>query len=162
MEWHSATARTKVFFDNLTHDSDRSVGFPLYRIITGITIIPALLQLAYLRVPDAVVEVTPQWYHFVFIGMQIAGTLAILVALAIGDTPDSAILELVGAIVIGGMSFIYFGISWRYDGWGPPLAVATWMQFGFAIFCIVRVFQLNRKLEKFKKRVAEIQAEETS
>ncbi|AOE44845.1 hypothetical protein BI084_gp33 [Gordonia phage Terapin] len=161
MEWHSARDRTKVFFDNLTHDSDRSVGFPIYRIMTGITIIPAMLQLILLKVPESVVQTTPAWYHFVFIGMQIAGTLAILIALAMGDTPDSANLEMIGVIILGGMSFIYFGIAWRYDGWEPPLTIAAWMQFGFAIFCVIRIFQLHRKLEAFKRRVAEIVEKES-
>lgn len=151
------------FWNNLIHDSDRSVGFPLYRVLIGITVIPITLQLVLGRVPDSVVQATPQWYHYIFIVMQLLGVTLIMASLAMGDTPDSAAVEMVGVIFMGGMCFIYFAIAWKLDGWAvPPLAVASWMQFGFGIFCVIRIVQLHHKLEMLKARVAELQKKESS
>ena len=162
MDWESPEKkRFSLFWNNLVTDNKRSVGFPLYRILVGVVAVPAILQLIYRRVPDSVAQATSQWYHYVFIVMQIIGIALILMSLAMGDTPDSAAIEMVGAIVFGGMCFIYFGIAWRLNGWGdPPLTAASWTQLGFGLFCIIRVYQIWKRLEKFKAEVVRIQHRE--
>lgn len=143
----------KSLWANLTHDSNRSVGFPLYRLIALFVLPPALLQLCYWEVPDTIESSTPGWYDAVFIGLQLIGAVMVIASLAMGDTPDSARLERIAVVVLGGVGFIYFGVAWAFDGWKPPLATATWMQLAFSIFCVIRWGQLNRRINRMMNKV---------
>lgn len=145
--------RIKSLWANLTHDSNRSVGFPLYRLIALFVLPPAILQLVFWEVPAAIGSTTPGWYDAVFIVIQLIGAVMVMMSLAIGDTPDSARLERIAVVILGGTGFIYFGVAWAYDGWQPPLATATWMQLAFSIFCVIRWVQINNRLNRMMDKV---------
>ncbi|QNJ55346.1 membrane protein [Gordonia phage LittleFella] len=147
-------------WSNLTHDSHRSVGFPLYRILALFIVPPGVLQLVFQRVPDSIRESTPEWYDIIFILFQLFGALAIVVSLAMGDSQDSAKLERIAAWVLGGTGCIYFFAVWVSAWPTPPMATATWMQLGFSVFCFIRIKQINKRLKRFHKRVAETLGEE--
>lgn len=145
--------------DTLLHGYDRTVGFPLYRLQVFFYIVPAILQLAYWEVPVSIGSVTPQWYHGIFLGMQLVGAILILASLAMGDTPDSAKMERPGALLLGTTSVVYFIGLWTYYDGKPPLVTATWVYFAFGLFCFIRMRQITKKLKRTDAKVLKERAE---
>ena len=147
-------SRMAQLWDTLLHGYDRTVGFPLFRILAFCVIIPSALQLGYWEVPTSIGSVTPRWYDPIFIVMQIIGAFLVLTALAMGDTRPSALVERPGDLLLGCTGAIYFISIWFYYDGRPPLTVATWIQLGFSIFCFIRVRQIHVKLHQVDRQVA--------
>ena len=145
--------KVSAVWGNLTHNSNRAVGFPLYRLIALFILPPSALQLILQKVPESVATETPRWYHIVFILLEIMGSVFIITALGMGDTPDSARLERIAVIVLGGVGIIYFIVAWVYQAPYPPLTQAAWMQLAFSVFCFIRWGQINRKIARMMTQV---------
>lgn len=129
------------------------MGYPLYRILALFVIPPALLQLIYWEAPDTIKSSTPSWYDAIFIILQLLGAVFVLLSLSLDNTSTAAQIERMGVILMGAVGFAYFVSTWEYVGPRPPLTVASWLQLGFSVFCVIRWIQLNQDITEWENRV---------
>lgn len=134
--------------ENFLHGHGRVAGFPLYRYLAFFSTVSSVIQLVTWSVPQSVENAMPEWYYFIFVGLQLLGSLLILIAiLAMENTPDSAHVERAGALITATIGMVYFISVCLFIG-SIPVSQGTWLAFAFSLFCFVRAWQVTAELRE--------------
>ena len=129
-----------------------SGSFPLYRLDLFCGMIASILQVSY-GAPASVINTTSPMFDWIFICIQLFGSLVILYALYQKrfGIRDSLKLEQIGCLALLASTASYT-TAVIVNNAGPPTAHATWLSISFSLYLAYRVVEIRKLIKRLDKK----------